>query len=49
MPLFCILLGAFFLFYNSHWTLNFDFSLGFFWPAIVALFGLVLYMKKDRT
>jgi hypothetical protein len=49
LPLFLVLIGAFFLFYNSNWSFNFGLTVGFIWPTVVILAGLILFMKKDRT
>lgn len=44
--IFLIGIGAFFLFFNSGWTLNFGFSSQFVWPVIVMLVGLISLLKS---
>ncbi len=46
IPTLFILLGVFFVFYNSHWTLNFGFTSSFIIPMGIVLIGLILAMKS---
>ena len=46
IPLLFIAIGLLLLFYNSHWTLNFDFGLGSVIPIVIIVVGLLIAMKR---